>query len=264
MRSLCLLVPLLFVACAGPPTPEEVRAWRGEQPRGGAPGSLASVDSARYAGGLEALRIARAAAVDLAEAEQSPGSLWRAARAEADLVEYLRVSEAPREGRDLAAASGLVWAERALEVAGEDPEGALLGQLAWSLGSVTHLQPMFDRDDWAVRVQAACLRALAVEPTQLEAQATQATLHLRLATLPWIAKLFAGDAPEADLALAERRARACYEARPSLEHALLLTKILTALDREPEAQALARKALLRPDRFPRDVALRPALQALLE
>ncbi|MGE0711413.1 MAG: hypothetical protein AB7N76_30185 [Planctomycetota bacterium] len=266
-RSLLLLAPLL-AGCAAPPSPEEVEAWRARQPRAegdDGPGTLADLDQRRAAaageGGVERLLTCRAAAARLA-ADGEAEALWRAARGEADLVLVLQARGAPREERDLAAASGLEWAERARRAARE-PSGALLGQRAWSLGSVTHLQPMFDRDEWAQRVAQAAEEALRREPGQLEAEGTLATLHLRLATLPWIAALFAGDAPEPDLARAEALARDCWAQRASLEHALLLAKVLAARDRADEGRTLLRAALDRPDASPRDPALRPLARAYL-
>jgi len=267
-RLLILTLALSAAACSSPPSAAEVETWRGQQrPRQpSAPlASVAALESLRSgAPSRETLARARWAAVRLADTGQDPEALWRAARAEADLVALLQAEGAPRAERDLASASGLDWVERARAAAGESPSPALLGQLAWSLGGVTHLQPMFDRDDWAVKVQFAAEAALAADPDELAAQATLAMLHLRLATLPWIAKLFASGAPEADLALAERLARACHAARPSLEHALLLAKILAAREQDELARATLREALAEPDRFPRDPALRPGAQALLE
>lgn len=267
-RFLAMLPLFALAACSSPPGVEEVETWRGQQrldtPREPL-ATVAALDSLRAGAPSRAtLAQARQAAVDLAETGEDPEALWRAARAEADLVALLQADGAPREERDLASASGLDWVERAREAAGEAPSPALLGQLAWSLGGVTHLQPMFDRDEWAVKVQFAAEAALAADPGELAAQATLATLHLRLATLPWIAKLFASGAPEADLALAERLARACHEARPSLEHALLLAKVLAAREQEAKAKALLQEAVARPDRYPRDPALRPGAEALLE
>jgi hypothetical protein len=251
---------LLATGCASAPTEEEARAARPAVSDAEAPTlSAEELDALREAGDLEAAHAATRRAV---AAEETPAILWRMARAEADLVLVLRAAGSERRPRDLAALSGLLYARAAADAAPDDP--AVLAQLAYALGTTTHLVPMFDRDDRANETAAAVKAALAADPANPTALLTQATLHLRLATLPWIAKLFAGDAPPADLELAERAARACVAARPSAEHLLLLGKVLLELDQEEEARAVLERARDSPLAHPRDRELSGAVADQLD
>lgn len=259
-----LLAPLLaFLAgCAGAPSADEVAAWRaaGRSPPEAVLAQPAEVDSLRGAGRLEEAR--GQALAQLARAPGDPQLLWRASRAESDLLVLLAARSAPREERDLAATSAALYAREAAAQGGEDP--ALQGQLAWALGATVHLRPMLARGEQAQEVWQAAHTALRGDPDQATASAALATLHLRLATLPWIARLFAGDAPEGDLAEAERLARRAQALEPGLEPALLLARVLRARERPEEALAVLERALAASDQAPRDAPLRGACLALAD
>lgn len=254
MRLLtALLLLLAIVGCGRSPNLE---AWRGERSSAmateGDPGDATpgNIDAVRARGDLAAART-----LALALARMKPGdgeALWRASRAESDAVWLLPADD--REGRDMAAASALDYARRA-ELAGAN-SAAALGQYAWALGNSTHLRAMFARAGHANETMEVIDRALAADPKNADALATAATLHLRLATLPWIAKAMAFGAPEGSLPEAESFARRAADALPSLSNELLLAKVLKAQGRAAEAAALLDSALARGDRFPRDREVR--------
>ncbi|MCA8922546.1 MAG: hypothetical protein KDD82_12100 [Planctomycetes bacterium] len=266
-KSLAALCALLISGCASVPEPEAVTAWQAEELR--LAGADEAVDSSQpLAAALSAVDLRRVANLKRARQDclrlvldhpDSPAVLWRASRAEADRVVLARSKGEPREVRDLAALSGLDYARRAAERAPEDP--AARAQLAYALGTTTHLLPMGARSERARDVLQAVDAALALDPEQPVALATQATLHLRLATLPWIATVFASDVPEADLALAERAARHALRLQDSHEHRLLLAKVLLARDAEDEARSVLNVAGAGAPQ-PRDEELRAEVEAL--
>lgn len=223
--------------------------WRAEAPRSEA--SPERIDSLRD---RQELIAARDLALDLAEARPGdPAALWRASRAESDFVVVTAGDDGRAEDRENAAWSALDLAERAIAAEPSGPEeAAARAQLAWAQGAVTHLLPMFDRADHARVVERSAHEALASDPEEPVAWATLATLRLRLATLPFIADLFAVGAPEASLDDAIAAARRSLERAPSLETAILLAKALDAAEREDEAATLLREVLDDGRTFPRD------------
>ncbi|MEZ6188774.1 MAG: hypothetical protein R3F62_27700 [Planctomycetota bacterium] len=262
-----LLTLGLAAGCSSVPSPERVQAWQAaelEAATGSEVHVVAETDpreAVDRARGID-LDMARTLALSLvAESPAEPDLLWRAARADADRVLLARAAGEAREARDLAALSGLDYARRAAELRAED--AAVQAQLAYALGTTTHLLPMGERSARATEVLATAQRALELDPTQPTALATQATVHLRLATLPWIARVFGSDIPPHDLDLAEAAARRALELEPCLEHRLLLAKVLVAREQEEAALELLRGAPAS-DEAPRDAQLRPELVALRE
>ena len=282
MKQVVGIVALVAsVGCSAPPPGQpEVAAWRAaelegawadvevETVEGRAPMPLSVAVGDAELAKLEAVDARRASDLGaarnlcltlLAADPESPGLLWRAARADADRVVLARAAGEPREVRDLAALSALDYAQRAAEHSPTDADAQ--AQLAYALGSTTHLIPMGERSARAHEVLAAVKRALTLDPVHPVALETQATLHLRLETLPWIAKLFASDLPESDVVVAEGAARRAFAAIPSLEYRLLLAKVLVERDKEEEALRVLNLALPT-DRWPRDAEIRPAVVAL--
>ena len=181
-----------------------------------------------------------------------------ASRAESDGVFLFPRSE--QEKRDLAALSALDFAKQAV---GDStlPSQEMLAQYAWALGTSTHLQPMFDRSDHAKKTLEVVKLALKKNGDSPTALATFATLRLRLATLPWIAKVMASDAPEGSIEGAERMARQCVELEPSVEYRLLHAKTLVAAERVDEARKVLAAALEAEPKYPRDRVLRGEVEA---
>lgn len=236
---------------------DDAPVWRSSLDEG-----LAEVERRREAFDLETSR-----GLALALAAEHPDdrrAAFAASRAESDAVVLL--AEAPKSERNAAAWSALDHARRCVQDA-ENPPADHLGQYAYAMGSATHLRGMFARAGHASATRKAIDRALERDPDQVVALGTDATLHLRLATLPWIAKLMAFGAPKGRLDDAVARASRCIELRPALEYRLLLAKALVARgddgDRDRARDELAAGLAARP-RFPRDREFRDEAQALLE
>lgn|GEM_PF-1955746 len=260
-RALAALA-LCLAACSSPE--RELERWRADLPPSRPVAERPSVDeelaTLRARRGRGDLAGARDVALQLAvERPADPDVLHLASRAESDTLLLLRGQG--REQRDRAAWSALDYARRAAAGAG-DP--AIRAQLAWALGSATHLQPMFSRAGHAARTLEEIEAVLAQEPEQVRALATRAVLELRLSTLPWIADLFAFGAPEASLEGAEATARRCVELRPSRETRLILAKVLLARGEEGAARDVLTAARAAPARYPRDRALEPEITELLD
>jgi len=265
--DLALALVGLAAGCSSPPDAEAVAAYQaaeieaiGDPPLDDLEQELARIDLLR-AEELDLEGSRRRCLAVVSRHPDAPEVLWRAARAEADAVIALRAAGSEREPRDLAALSSLDYA-RAARDAAEAPDARSLGQLAWSLGAATHLQPMFDRDDHAAATLAVAEAALARDPDETAALATVATLHVRLLTLPWIADLFAGDAPEADPKAAVRHAERAYGLVPSLEHALVLAKALRVDEQPRTALGVLDEALEVAGARPRDHELEGEARAL--
>jgi tetratricopeptide (TPR) repeat protein len=220
---------------------------------------IGRVDALRLARDLEGSRWVCMALV--AKHPTDARLLWRAARAESDMVLVLKARDHEREHRDVAAASGLEFARRARKERAK-PEADLLAQLAWSLGTTVHLQPMFDRDDRAADTKRVADEALALDPEHPVALATLSILELRLATLPWIASLFAGDAPAGSIEGAIAHARRAVASDPSLFHHLLLARALAEAEQRDEALATLEAGLASPGYRPRDAEVREEVRVL--
>lgn len=259
------LVLLLLGACAGPAvSPEAVFAWRGEgllarpaDQRGARADDVAEVERLRAADELEAAR--RLALALAAEDPNVPELQYLASRAESDGLFLMDASD--KRGRNLAAESARQYALRAWQMGARS--AAAEAQLAWTYGTTTHLQPMFERSGHARLTIDIAERALRLDPAEPTALATLAVVNLRLQTLPWIANVMASNVPESSLDAAETHARAAVAARPSRENRLILAKVLVASDRKEEARRELETALAASARFPRDAALTPELQSLL-
>lgn len=252
----------LGVGCSSAPN---LKAWRAgvadsrpPSERGSLEEDQARITDLRQTGDLSAAR--RLALALAAEQPYDATTLFLASRAESDGV-FLYPSE-DRESRDLAAASALELAERADEAGATGADA--LAQLAWATGTTTHLQPMFSRAGHARKTLERVDAALAANPDQLTALATKATLRLRLATLPWIARVMAFGAPEGSVDEAIQLAERCVELEPSLEHQVLRARALHAAGQTIDARLALIQALEQPHRYPRDIALRPLAAALLE
>jgi len=250
-RLLALALTLHLASCGS--TRVDLDAWRGEHAlpraeaeRGDLAADLARVDALR---GERRLDAARELALALAAERPDDGRvLFLASRAESDALVLLADRE--QSHRDAAAASALDYARRA-DVAGErSPEAR--AQLAWALGASTHLEAMFDRSDRARQVVEVAEAVLAEKPDEPTALATLAIVHLRLETLPWIAKVMATGRPESSLEQAVAYARRAVEARPSRESRLILAKCLRAAGEEGEARSQIEAALAADAAFPRD------------
>ena len=257
----------LLTGCSASPGMPQIASWRNGTAAGAPvlsePPSLADVrtlddgiarvDALRLARDLEGSRWVCMQLIK--EHPLDARLLWRAARAESDMVFVLKSRGHDREQRDVAAASGREFAERARKQEAK-PDADLLAQLAWARGTTVHLQPMFDRDDEATATKRAADDALAQDPAQPTALATLAILHTRLVTLPWIAKLFAGDAPDADLEAGIDAARQAIAVEPSLLHHLLLARALVAAERPAEALEALEAGLASPGYRPLDAEVR--------
>jgi tetratricopeptide (TPR) repeat protein len=186
--------------------------------------------------------------------------LWRASRAESDAVFLHHAHE--EDQRALAALSSLDYARQAAALDPRDPN--VMAQLAWALGTTTHLQPMFKRSSHAGETAAAIESALALDPENSTAHATNALLNFRLQTLPGIAKLMARSAPDSSMEVARSEAAVAYEELPSIENAIIRAKILRSLGNNDEALNFLQQALSREDAYPRDRELRQSAEALVE
>lgn len=264
-----LVLPLLLAglaACASTSvSPDDVSEWRErarvDRPaelRGARETELGELERARQA---DDLATARQLALALAAENPKDAQLqFLASRAESDGLFLIDAGD--KRSRNLAAASARHYAGEAWRLGARD--AASQAQLAWTLGTTTHLQPMSERSMHARQTLEVAQRALALDANEPTALATLALVNLRLETLPWIAKLMASDRPESSLASAEAFARAAVEARASRENRLILAKVLVAAEREGDARRELEDALSQPARFPRDSALEPDLRALLD
>ena len=160
------------------------------------------------------------------------------------------------------ALSSLEYARGMAKTGGESADSS--AQLAWALGTTTHLQPMMDRAKQATETMKTIQRALSLNPEQPTALAALAILHLRLATLPWIAKVLASGAPDGPPERAEEAATRTVKVRPSMENRIILAKCLIAAEKNAEARKVLEEALAANARFPRDTALRPDGARLLK
>lgn len=249
----------LLTACSAPRV--DLAAWRAAElcplvAESDAPSALSRFEELRAKDELvEARPLALAAAAALPD---DPKALYAASLAESDGM--VLKAEDDKDARNHCAASALDYVQRALERGASDAQTQ--AQLAWSLGLTTHLQPMSERSAHARKTLEAVARALATDPDEPTALATCALVHLRLVTLPWIAKLMASDLPESSLEDAERCALRAVALRPSRENRLILAKILLAAGREREACVVIDAGLAAQPRFPRDHALEASLRAL--
>lgn len=218
--------------------------------------SADEIDALRDAGHLDEARLAALAWAD--RDPESAGAQWRAARALADFA----LSASAEATRQQAALLGLEYARQGATLAPDDADAQ--GQLAHLLGMTTHLQPMSARATHARETIAAADRALALRPGDVLAHETLGIVHLRLATLPWIARLMARSAPRGTLAESEEHLRAAVSASPTLETRFLLARTLSAAGKHTEAATLLTGALAQDNSGARDVIYRPQAQALLE
>lgn len=259
------LALLLLAGCAGTSvSTEDVAAWRADasaarsaEARGTRDADLAEVERVRRADDLEAARQLALALV--AENPNEPQFHYLASRAESDGLFLIDADD--KRSRNLAAESARQYALRAWQLGARS--AAAEAQLAWTYGTTTHLQPMFDRSDHAHLTIDIAERALRIDPAEPTALATLAVVNLRLQTLPWIANVMASNVPDSSLDAAEAYARAAVAARPSRENRLILAKVLVAADRTDEARSELESALADSARFPRDGALTPELRSLL-
>lgn len=228
-----------------------VASERGELAR-----ELATIEERRAVDDLEAAR--QMALTLVAEHPDDAHVLAIASRAESDGL--LLCAEDDKEARNHAAASALDYIERA--VAHGEMSIAAQAQLAWALGTTTHLQPMSARSAHAHRTIETALAVLARADDDPVAHATLAVVNLRLSTLPWIARLMASDLPSASLDAARAHAERAVHSLPSHENALILARVLVARDERDEAVAQVERALAQAPRFPRDHAVERALLAL--
>ncbi len=266
-RFLSTLLALAGCGSSGGATTRDIAAWRGQSSaaRPSTERSALAEDIARVEKLRESLDLASSRHLALSLAAENPESsqtLYLASRAESDEVFLLPGEE--KEDRALAALSSLEYSTRA--VASAEASSEALAQHAWAMGTTTHLQPMFDRSEHAQKTLEAIDAALARDPDNVVALATKSTLRLRLATLPWIARVMASGAPEGSIDAAITLAKTCLDRQPSLENALLLSRALLALEedgRSQEAAMVLRTALDRGDTYPRDRELRPQAAELL-
>jgi hypothetical protein len=261
-RTPWLPVCALAAACAAPNVDldtyrareaEEI-ADRGEGARDTA---LAEIEALRREFDLGS---ARRLALGLAAVHPDDGEvLFVASRGESDALVFL--GEAEEERRELAAWSALDFAERAAAAA---PESARCrAQLAWALGSTTHLMPMFGRAGHAARTLEVIEEAVALDPAEPRAHATRSVLELRLATLPFMARLFAWGAPDGSREGAVAAGERAVQLRPSREYRAILARARIASEQYEEARTLLAAALESSAGFPRDRELRSTLESLL-
>lgn len=259
---LAISAGLQVAGCSSP----DIAEWRSSSPR---PRPTAergdpAADDRRVEELRRGLDLAASRELALRLAAERPAEcavLVRASRADSDQVFLLPAED--KESRGLAALSSLDYAEEAAKLPGGDAPAAQ-AQLAWALGTTTHLQAMFSRSGHATRTLETIERVLQREPDNVTALATLSILRLRLATLPWIASVMAWGAPEGSIDEAVETARRCVALEPSVEHRLLLAKSLAAAEKREEAVAVLRAAAANPDAHPRDRELRPEALRLLE
>lgn len=266
---------LALVTLAGCQSTPDLSSWRARsQDRSGAAlltnptETAATIDLVREAGDLpRARQVALAAVKSFGEDAEL---LRRASRAETDAVLLLQAgrSLAPlplEEQRRAAAWSALDYARRADRCAGEGTNAEVVGQLAYCMGSATHLRPMFSRAGHARETQELAQQALALDPDQLLALQTLATLELRLATLPWIADLFAWGAPEGSLERALQYAERCHAREASLEQAMLVARVRWAMQPDAAVIEFLEASLAAAGAYPRDATLAlPARELITE
>ena len=259
-RSLALGLTLFsFVSCSAPRI--ELATWRQAElcplvAESEAPAALERFEELRAQDALaEARPLALAAA---AARPDDPKALLAASLAESDGM--VLKPEDDKHARNHCAASALDYVERAVERGASGAQAQ--AQLAWSLGLTTHLQPMSERSGHARKTLDSVARALEADPDEPTALATCALVHLRLQTLPWIAKLMASDLPESSLESAERCALRAVALRPSRENRMILAKVLLAAGRENEARTVIDAGLAAKPGFPRDHALEASLRTL--
>lgn len=217
---------------------------------------LALIETSRANDDLERAR--QLALALAAEHQDDAHVLAVASRAESDGL-FLS-AEDDKEARNHAAASALDYIERAL--ARGETSIAAQAQLAWALGTTTHLQPMSARSAHARRTIETANAVLARADDDPVAHATLAMVNLRLSTLPWIARVMASDLPPASLDAARAHAERAVHALPSRENVLILAKILIARDERDAARAQIEQALAQAPRHPRDHAVESSLLAL--
>lgn len=249
--------------CAGPRI--ELQSWRAQQVAAAPvpahdPGALAAELQrvAQPRAGQELAQARQLALALVSEHPDDPAALTAASRAESDGV--FLMAEDDKRSRNHAAANTLDYALSA------QPRGADTAsdraQLAWALGTSTHLQPMFSRAGHARRTLKAAEAALAQDPDEAMALTTLALVNLRLETLPWIADVMAWGAPDSSLKTAEAFARRAVSSVPTCENRQILAKMLIAQDRLSEARAELDAALAAGAVHPRDTVLEPALRTL--
>lgn len=248
-----------LTACSAPRI--DLPTWRQDQlcplvNESDAPAALARFEELRARDALAEARPTALAAV--AALPDDPKALLAASLAESDGM--VLAPENDKHARNHCAASALDYAQRALERGASGAQAQ--AQLAWSLGLTTHLQPMSERSGHARKTLDAVARALEADPDESTALATCALVHLRLQTLPWIAKLMASDLPESSLEGAERCALRAVALRPSRENRLILAKVLLAAGRDNDARTVIDAALGAPAKWPRDAALEASLRDL--
>jgi tetratricopeptide (TPR) repeat protein len=262
--------------CSGCGSAPEARVWQSSQakPRPVAEREDFDADLTRIRmlrDGLD-LSASRALALHVvAERPDDGRALLAASIAESDGV--FLYSREEQESRDLAALSSLDYARRAVTRLEEEGVSVSAGvgapgvearaQLAYALGTTTHLQPMFDRSRHAGETLSAIEDVLVLEPENVVALATLSTLRLRLATLPWIARAMAWGAPHGDLDEAIDTAQRAAQRVPSLEYRLLLARVHEAREEPEEALSVLRMALAAEPKHPRDKVLRGDAEALL-
>jgi hypothetical protein len=246
-------------ACSAPRI--DLAAWREAElcplvSESDAPGALSRFEELRTKDELaEARPLALAAAAALPD---DPRALFAASLAESDGM--VLAPEDDKQARNHCAASALDYVQRALAHGASGAQAH--AQHAWSLGLTTHLQPMSERSGHARKTLDAVARALEADPDEPTALATCALVHLRLQTLPWIAKLMASDLPESSLEGAERCALRAVALRPSRENRLILAKVLLAAGRDNDARTVIDAALGAAAKWPRDAALEASLRDL--
>jgi hypothetical protein len=260
----------LFCVCSGLHvagcSSTDIGEWRSSNPSPRPPAARgdAAADDQRVEDLRSRLDLAASRDLALTLAAERPAEsavLVRASRAESDQVFLVPTDD--KERRGLAALSSLDYAEEAAKLPGGDAPSAQ-AQLAWALGTTTHLQPMFSRSAHAQRTLETIQGVLAREPDNVTALATLSVLRLRLATLPWIARAMAWGAPDGSIDEAIETARKCVTLEPSVEHRLMLAKALLAAEKREEALAVLRAAAANGDTHPRDRELRPEAADLLE
>ncbi len=266
-RSFAIGLFALALACFGCSGPRiELETWRAEQAAvlsaetsatGALSTDLLSVGNLRNS---QELAQARQLALKLVTAHpEAPDALMAASRAESDAV--FLFAEKDKSRRNHAAASALDYALLAEQRGAV--EAADRAQLAWALGTSTHLQPMFERSSHAKRTLETAESALEHDPDQATALATLALVNLRLESLPWIAKAMAWSRPDSSLTAAESFARRAAASVPSRENRQILAKVLIAAGKHAQARAELEAALAAPAVHPRDSVLEPALRQLL-
>jgi hypothetical protein len=262
--ALPALLALAAAAAQGCSSSPDIKEWQdaAAKPRPAAERGSLEEEVARVEALRKGLDLGASRGLALTLAAEHPGDprvLHLASRAESD---ELCVLDGPaREERDLAALSALDYAERAAE--GGAATADSLAQLAWALGTTTHLKSMFSRAGHARRTLETVERALAIDPEQPRALATLSVLRLRLATLPWIARAMAWGAPDGSIEEAVTAAERCVVREPSVEYRLQLARALAAAERKEDAASAIRQALAAPDAFPRDREMRPKARELL-